>query len=73
MTEAEKERAAVVAWLREKGMDAAHMILMAGMPGGTRTQRTKNAAFADGCAHTVKVIMAGIERGDHHKELPNEG
>lgn len=63
---AEKEREAVVRWLRhEVAGEATRMILVAGIPGGTRTQRTKNAAFADGCAHAVSMIIKAIERCDH--------
>lgn len=64
--EREAERRAVVAWLRKTvGMEVAQMILVAGLPGGTRTQRVKNAAYADGCAHAVKMIADCIESGDH--------
>tara|TARA_B100001057_G_scaffold418770_1_gene438201 strand:- start:107 stop:328 length:222 start_codon:yes stop_codon:yes gene_type:complete len=66
MDEAMKERARVVRWLRrEVGGEATRMMLAAGLPGGTRTQRTKNAAFAEGCAHAVTMILNAIERGDH--------
>lgn len=66
---AEKEREAIVAWLRhEVAGEATRMILAAGLPGGTRTQRTKNAAFADGCAHAVSMIIKAIENGDHRGE-----
>lgn len=62
MTETEQ----IVAWLkRDVADEAMRMMLAAGLPGGTRTQRTKNAAFADGMAHAVKMIREGIERGEH--------
>lgn len=63
---AEQERAAIVAWLRKSvGMEAGRMILASGLPGGTRTQRVKNQAYAEGCAHAVTQIINAIERGDH--------
>lgn len=56
----------ILEWLRrDVGPEAIRMMLAAGLPGGTRTQRTKNAAFAEGCAHAVKMIADGIERGDY--------
>ncbi len=59
------EIAEAVEWLRKSvGMEVAGMMLQAGLPGGTRTQRIKNAAFADGCAHAVKKIIAALESGD---------
>lgn len=68
------EREAVVAWLRrDVAAEATRMMLMAGMPGGTRTQRVKSRAFADGVGHAVTSIIAGIERGDHLKDIRNEG
>lgn len=63
------EREKIVAWLRrEVAGEATRMMLMAGLPGGTRTQRVKNKAFADGCGHAVTMIINAIERGDHLKE-----
>lgn len=64
----EQERAAIVAWLRKSvGMEAGRMILVSGLPGGTRTQRVKNRAYAEGCAHAVTQIINAIERGAHLK------
>jgi hypothetical protein len=58
--------AEIAAWLRrDVGAEATRMILAAGLPGGTRTERTKRAAFAEGCAHAVTMILKAIERGDH--------
>jgi hypothetical protein len=69
MDEVENERAAVVAWLRKDvSMEAVRMMLAAGLPGGTRTQRTKAAAFAEGLAHGAKSIADAIERGDHREK-----
>lgn len=68
------EREAVVAWLRrDLAAEATRMMLMAGLPGGTRTQRVKNRAFADGVGHAITSIIAGIERGDHLEDIRNEG
>ena len=65
------EREQIVAWLRETvGMEVTTMMLASGLPGGSRTQRVKNAAFAEGCANATRKIIAAIERGDHLKE-PN--
>lgn len=62
------EREAIVAWLRrEVAAEATGMMLMAALPGGTRTQRVKNRAYAEGCAHAVSMILDAIERGDHLK------
>jgi hypothetical protein len=59
----------IVEWLRkEVGPEACRMILVAGMPGGTRTQRVKMAAFADGCSHAIKSIVEALESGDHLKD-----
>lgn len=59
----------IVRWLRkEVGPEACRMILVAGMPGGTRTQRVKMVAFADGCSHAIKSIVEALERGDHLKD-----
>lgn len=61
-----EERAAIVAHIRRViGSEATRLMIAAGLPGGTRTQRTKNAAFADGVAHAVKVIADAIEAGEH--------
>jgi len=66
------ETEAIVAWLRgEFGAAAVHLILMSGMPGGTRTERIKNRARADGFAKAVSMIAECIERGDHMKEQTN--
>jgi len=71
MTDREQERAAVVAWLRGPVTgEALRLLLSSGMPGGTRTQRVKNAAFAEGLAHAIKSIVAGIEAADHLTDRP---
>jgi hypothetical protein len=63
---AETEREAAVKWLRnEVAAEAIRMMLVAGMPGGTRTERVKAAAFAEGCAHAVTMIREALERGAH--------
>lgn len=63
---AEQERALIVQWLRtDVGAEATRMILAAGLPGGTRTQRVKSAAFAEGCAHAVTMILKALESGAH--------
>ena len=57
--------AAIVAWLRaDVSAEAIRMMLVAGMPGGTRTERTKRAAFADGVSHATVAIREAIERGE---------
>lgn len=58
----------IVAHLREFGMAAVHLMLMSGIPGGTRTQRVKAEAFADGYAKAVAQIKDAIERGEHRKD-----
>lgn len=69
MTDAERERAAVVAWLRKDvAAEATRMILAAGMPGGTATERVKRRAFAAGVAHATQSIFEGLEQGAHLKE-----
>lgn len=66
------EREQIVAWLRNTvGPETVQMMLMAGLPGGTRTQRVKNAAFAEGCADATSKIIAAIERGDHLPQPPS--
>lgn len=50
--------------LSDAGAEAIRMMLMAGMPGGTRTQRVKNMAFAEGCSHAVKSIREAIRQAD---------
>jgi hypothetical protein len=60
-----QEEREIVAWLRKGvGMEAGRMILMSGLPGGTRTQRVKDRAFAEGCAHAVTCILKAIESGE---------
>lgn len=62
----EQERAAIVAWLREDvGAEAIRMMLIAGMPGGTRTERVKRQAFADGVSHATSAIREAIEVRAH--------
>lgn len=71
---AEQERAAIVAWLRlNVAGEATRMMLMAGLPGGTKTQRVKNRSYAEGCAHAVSMVIDAIERGDHHSGETNNG
>lgn len=61
-----EEREQIVAWLRKTvGMEAGRLILASGLPGGTRTDRVKSRAFAEGCAHATKAIINAIESGDH--------
>jgi argininosuccinate synthase len=60
--------AVVVEWLRKDlGVDAVHLMLAAGAPGGTATQRVKNKAFAAGYGHAVADIKNDIETAS--KEL----
>ena len=70
------DAAEIVDWLRKDvGMEAIRMILMSGLPGGTRTERVKNQAFAQGCAHAVTMILQAIERGEYrarHQEKNND-
>jgi len=64
--EAPGEREAIVHFVKhEIGGAAIRMMLASGLPGGTRTQRVKNAAYADGFAKAVSVIADAISRGDH--------
>lgn len=64
-----QERAAIVDYLRKQfGTAAVHLILASGMPGGTRTQRVKAAAAADGFAKAVSMMADKIESGAHHEE-----
>lgn len=66
LNETERE---IVAWLRrEVGGEVTRMQLAAGLPGGTRTQRTKIAAFAEGAGHAVTSLIRAIESGSHRKE-----
>lgn len=66
---AQQTRASIARWLRrDVGAEATRMMLAAGLPGGTRTERIKRAAFAEGCAHAVSAIIAAIERGDDLQE-----
>ena len=59
----------IVEWLRrEMAGEVTQLMLMAGLPGGTRTQRTKNSAFAKGCGHAVTVLIDAIERGEHRQK-----
>lgn len=62
------ERARVVAILREFGAASVHLILSSGLPGGTRTQRTKAAAHADGFSKAVSMVKSAIEAGQHKEE-----
>lgn len=67
--EHEAERAAIVAWLRrDVGGEATRLRLAAAMPGGTRTERTKAAAFADGIMHAVGMMLKAVERGDYRSK-----
>lgn len=60
------ERVRVVEWLRKTvGAEVMRMMLSAGLPGGTQTQRAKRRAYAEGCAHAVSMILEAVERGDH--------
>lgn len=73
MTSAAEERASIVAWLRGDALvQAARMTLAAGLPGGTRTERVRGKAFADGTCHAISCIIAAIERGAH-LAAPQEG
>jgi hypothetical protein len=65
MHSAEDEREAVVRLVRQAGLEAVRMRLVAGMPGDTRTDRAKAEAFADGCSHACKSILEAIEQGAH--------
>lgn len=69
---AEAERAAIVALCRDMGSASVSMILAAGLPGGTRTQRVKRAAYADGYTRAIADVRDAIERGDHLKEKRND-
>lgn len=54
--------AAIVEWLRKDlGTEAIGMMLAAGMPSQTRTQRTKDMAFADGFGRCVALAASAIE------------
>lgn len=65
MTHFDDERAAIVQLVRSDfGAAAVRMMLAAGLPGGTRTQRVKAAAYADGFAKAVSLVADAIERGD---------
>lgn len=59
------EEAAGVA--KEHGLAAVRMMLASGLPGGTKTQRTKSAAFADGYG-----VAAG-DIGDAIRNLKGQG
>lgn len=54
MTEAEQERAAIVAWLREKALLAVRSDALAELP-----------AIARSIAKMLSVYADAIERGDH--------
>ncbi len=63
------EREQLANWLRRHGGGAAvHLTLAAGMPGGTRTERVKRRAFAEGFGRAVTVIREAVERGDPWNE-----
>ena len=67
------EREAIAHFVKhEFGAAAVHMMLASGLPGGTRTQRTKNRAFADGFAKATSMIAKAIQDGDHLKESTHE-
>ena len=65
MNESEKQ---IVAMLKQYGMAAVQLILASGLPGGTRTQRTKASAFAEGYSKAVAQIKDAIERGEHRNQ-----
>ncbi len=70
---AKAEREAIADYVRKQfGAAGVHMMLAAGMPGGTRTQRVKNAAFADGFAKAACLIAKAVEAGDHHTKNMGE-
>lgn len=55
--------------LRLVGMEAVRMLLMSGMPGGTRTERVKAKAFAEGCMHAVKAIQDAVREADEARRV----
>lgn len=69
---AEEER--IVAWLRSDVLaEAVRMSLAAGLPGGTRTERVRARAFADGSCHAISCIISAIESDAHLSALDQEG
>ena len=49
---------------KEHGLMAVNMILTSGLPGGTRTQRAKAQAFAEGysqCAANIATAIRALE------------
>jgi hypothetical protein len=70
MSEQITEREAIVKMVKHDfGAAAVRMMLASGVPIGTRTERVKGRAFADGFARAVSVIADAIERGEHQKDI----
>lgn len=60
------ERDSIERFVREGcGMEGIRMMLAAGLPGGTTTQRVKNKAYAEGAVNATKAIAAAIARNEH--------
>ncbi|MDB5412625.1 MAG: hypothetical protein JWR10_960 [Rubritepida sp.] len=57
---ADQDRTALLAHCAAAGLRAVSMRLLAGMPGGSRTDRIKARAFADGYAKAAADIAEAI-------------